>query len=69
MGDPRIRPRHGQGRPQAVCPLAYATFERHMVNGAHFSGDELDALKQMLAGEATPLEGRRLAEFEQKLNK
>jgi thymidylate synthase (FAD) len=54
---------------KAVCPLAYESFERHMVNGARFSGDEISAIKQMLAGEANPLEGRRLAEFEDKLNK
>lgn len=54
---------------KAVCPLAYASFERHMVNGAHFSGDELEAIKTMLAGEANPLKGRRLSEFEDKLKK
>ena len=54
---------------KAVCPLAYDSFERHMVNGAHFSGDELGAIRKLLAGEANPLEGRRLKEFEDKLNK
>jgi len=53
---------------KAVCPLAYESFERHMVNGARFSSDEIAAIKKMLAGEANPLEGRRLAEFEDKLN-
>ena len=43
---------------KAVCLPAYAYFERHMVNGARFS-----------AREPNPLEGRRLAEFEGKLNK
>lgn len=52
---------------KAVCPLAYASFERHMVNGARFSADELDALKVMLAGKPNPLTGRRLEEFEAKL--
>ena len=52
---------------KAVCPLAYASFERHMVNGARFSGDELAAIKTMLAGEPNPLQGRRLEEFEAKL--
>ncbi len=54
---------------KAVCPLAYESFERHMVNGARFSSDEIDAIKQVMAGEANPLEGRRLEEFEGKLNK
>lgn len=54
---------------QPVCSLAYASVERHMVNGARFSGDELDAIKQMIAGEPNPLEGCRLAEFEATLNK
>ena len=53
---------------KAVCPLAYDSFERHMVNGARFSAHELDAIKKMLDGKPNPLEGRRLAEFNQKLN-
>ncbi len=52
---------------KAVCPLAYDSFERHMVNGARFSGDELAAIKAMLAGEPNPLKGRRLEELEAKL--
>ena len=53
---------------KAVCPLAYDSFERHMVNGARFSAHELDAIKKMLDGKPNPLEGRRLTEFNQKLN-
>ena len=52
---------------KAVCPLAYDSFERHMVNGARFSDHELVAIRAMLEGQANPLEGRRLKEFEQKL--
>ncbi len=52
---------------KAVCPLAYASFERHMVNGARFSAEEIAAIKQVMAGEANPLKGRRLEEFEGKL--
>ena len=52
---------------KAVCPLAYDSFERHMVHGARFSDHELVAIRAMLEGEANPLEGRRLKEFEQKL--
>ena len=53
---------------KAVCPLAYDSFERHMVNGARVSAHELDAIKKMLDGKPNPLEGRRLTEFNQKLN-
>ena len=53
---------------KAVCPLAYDSFERHMVNGARFSAHELHAIKEMLDGKPNPLEGRKLAEFNQKLN-
>ena len=53
---------------KAVCPLAYTSFEKHMVNGARFSEHELNAIKLMLDGKQNPLEGRRLKEFEQKLN-
>ena len=52
---------------KAVCPLAYASFERHRVNGARFSADAIAAVNKMLAGEPNPLEGRRRAEFEEKL--
>jgi len=54
---------------KAVCPLAYNSFERHMVNGALFSAEEIAAIKKVMAGEPNPLEGRRLEEFESKLNK
>ena len=53
---------------KAVCPLAYESFEKHMVNGARFSEHELSAIRLMLDGKENPLEGRRLKEFEQKLN-
>lgn len=53
---------------KAVCPLAYESFEKHMVNGARFSEHELNAIRLMLDGQENPLEGRRLKEFEQKLN-
>ena len=52
---------------RAVAPVAYDAFERHRVQGRHFSADELDALRRMLNGEANPLKGARRREFEQKL--
>jgi thymidylate synthase (FAD) len=54
---------------KAVCPLAYESFDRHMVNGARVSGDEIAAIKKMISGEPNPLKGRRLDEFADKLNK
>ena len=52
---------------KAVCPMAYKSFERHFLNGARFSSDEINAIKAMIEGKENPLEGRRLAEFEGKL--
>jgi thymidylate synthase (FAD) len=55
------------GIVRAVCPLAYESFERHHLNGARFSSDELAALHALLEGKPNPLEGRRLDEFLAKL--
>jgi thymidylate synthase (FAD) len=52
---------------KTVCPLAYESFERHILRGAKFSSDEIAAINALLAGKENPLEGRRLAEFEDKL--
>lgn len=52
---------------KAVCPLAYESFERHILRGAKFSSDEIAAINALLAGKPNPLEDRRLAEFEDKL--
>lgn len=52
---------------RAVAPMAYDAFERHRLRGAHFSADELDALRRMLKGEENPLTGSRRREFEKKL--
>lgn len=53
---------------QAVCPMAYESFERHILRGAKFSSDEIAAIQDLLDGKPNPLEGRRLAEFQQKLS-
>jgi len=55
------------GIVKAVCPLAYESFDRHILRGAKFSSDEIAAIHEMLAGRANPLKGRRLTEFEDKL--
>jgi thymidylate synthase (FAD) len=52
---------------KAVCPMAYESFERHILRGAKFSSDEIAAINALLAGKPNPLEDRRLAEFEDKL--
>jgi thymidylate synthase (FAD) len=52
---------------KAVCPLAYESFERHILRGAKFSADEIAAINALLAGKPNPLQDRRLAEFEDKL--
>lgn len=56
------------GIVRAVCPLAYNSFERHVLRGAKFSADEIAAIKELIAGNDNPLKGRRLAEFEQKMS-
>jgi thymidylate synthase (FAD) len=52
---------------KAVCPLAYESFERHILRGAKFSSDEIAAINALLAGKPNPLEERRRTEFEDKL--
>ena len=52
---------------KAVAPMAYASFERHLLKGARFSGDEIAAVRAMIQGGENPLEGRRREEFERKL--
>jgi len=52
---------------QAVAPLAYAAFERHVLNGRRFSSDEISAIRDMLAGREHSLSGAARREFEAKL--
>jgi thymidylate synthase (FAD) len=52
---------------QAVCPNAYDSFDRHIVNAQRFSANEIDAINKLVAGEENPLKGRNLKEFEEKL--
>ncbi len=55
------------GIVKAVCPMAYESFERHVLRGAKFSSDEIAAINDLIAGKENPLEGRRLDEFTDKL--
>lgn len=50
-----------------VAPLATASFERHQISAVSFSGEEMDALKSMLAGKPANLTGKNLERFEEKL--
>jgi len=50
-----------------VCPAACEAFENHMLNGSAFSGEEMEALKAMIAGEECPLKGRKREILQQKL--
>ena len=52
---------------KATCPMVYESFERHILNGAKFSSDEIAAIQALVAGKENPLEGRRLDEFKDKL--
>jgi thymidylate synthase (FAD) len=54
---------------KTVCPMAYESFERHILHGAKLSSDEIAAVQCLIAGKPNPLEGRRLAEFNDKLNR
>jgi thymidylate synthase (FAD) len=52
---------------QAACPLAYDSFDRHIVNAERFSANEIDAINKIVNGEENPLKGRNLKEFQEKL--
>lgn len=53
---------------KAVAPLATASFERHILNGVSFSGDELIALRNLLNGNPLNLEGKPLERLKEKIN-
>lgn len=46
-----------------VCPVATASFENVMLKQVAFNGEEIDALRKVLAGEANPLSGPKLDRF------
>jgi len=50
-----------------VCPLAFESFERHLAGGVRFSDEEMAALRNMLNGEDSGLEGKAAERFETKL--
>lgn len=54
---------------KAVAPIAYEAFEEHVLGSVAFSRAECEALAAKLAGRPVALEGRQLADFENKLAK
>jgi thymidylate synthase ThyX len=50
-----------------VAPFCYEAFSEHVLNAQRFSGTEMVALRQLLAGQSHGLEGRVAQEFEAKL--
>lgn len=55
------------GIAKTVCPLACESFRKHMLEGARFSGPEMEALRGMLSGGKSGLSGKEEARFRAKL--
>ena len=51
-----------------VAPMAVQSFENHKRNGVSFSGEELAALQEILAGKENPLTGKKLERFQAKIS-
>lgn len=52
---------------RAVAPYATKSFENNMMSGVSFNGEEMEALREVLAGKSNPLEGKKLERFEEKI--
>jgi thymidylate synthase, flavin-dependent len=52
---------------KAVAPLATGSFINNMNRGVSFSGEEMEALRNVLSGGQNPLEGKKLERFEEKI--
>jgi thymidylate synthase (FAD) len=52
---------------ETVCPLACASFRRHMLNGLRLSSEEATAFSRLLAGGESGLSGRELERLSEKL--
>ncbi len=50
-----------------VCPMATASFENNMNQGVTFNGEEMEALRAVLAGKENPLSEKKLKRFQTKL--
>ncbi len=51
---------------KAVAPIAYKSFENHILNGHRFSAEEIAVIHGLMRGEENPLTGLKRLEFEQK---
>jgi thymidylate synthase (FAD) len=56
------------GLCKKVCPLAFEAFEEHVLNAVKFSRSEMAALKNLLKGKNTGLEGKARERFEKKIS-
>ena len=52
---------------KTVTPLACASFERHEKNGVNFSAEELEAIRNLIAGKDSGLHGKELERLNEKL--
>lgn len=52
---------------RAVAPMAYKSFENHILEGCRFSKEEIEAIRKLMNGEENPLTGLKLKEFEEKM--
>lgn len=52
---------------KAVAPMAYKSFENHLLNGQRFSREEIEIIHKLIKGEENPLTGLKRLEFDQKL--
>lgn len=50
-----------------VAPSAVASFRNYMAEGVTFSGEEMEAVRTLLAGGQNPLEGKKLERFNEKI--
>jgi len=49
-----------------VCPIAFDAFEEHVLNGVRFSKSEMAAVKNLLKGKPSGLEGKAEERFMRK---
>jgi thymidylate synthase (FAD) len=57
------------GIAKAVCPQACESFTRHALEGRSFSGQEMEALRNLLDGKESGLSGKPEERFKAKLGK
>jgi thymidylate synthase (FAD) len=56
---------HSMG--EAVCPMAFEAFDEHVLHAVKFSKSEMNALRAMLDGKDTLLEGKAYERFVKKI--